>query len=118
MAKTWAKELGLKGIRVNAVAPGFIATPILKDMPEKVIKMPEEKVLLRRLGQPEEMANVYAFLASDEASYVTGVVIEASGASCSDQARRRRHDGRHPAAAVRSIGVRPTGRLGPARPAG
>ena len=79
MAKTWAKELGPKGIRVNAVAPGFIATPILKDMPEKVIKMMEEKVPLRRLGQPEEMANVYAFLASDEASYVTGVVIEASG---------------------------------------
>jgi 3-oxoacyl-[acyl-carrier protein] reductase len=79
MAKTWAKELGPKGVRVNAVAPGFIATPILKNMPEKVIRMMEEKVPLRRLGKPEEMANVYAFLASDEASYVTGVVIEASG---------------------------------------
>jgi 3-oxoacyl-[acyl-carrier protein] reductase len=79
MAKTWARELGPKGIRVNAVAPGFIATPILSSMPEKVIKMMEEKVPLRRLGKPEEIANAYAWLASDEASYVTGVVIEVSG---------------------------------------
>jgi len=79
MAKTWAKELGPKGIRVNAVAPGFVATPILASMPEKVIKMMEEKVPLRRLGKPEEIANAYAWLASDEASYVNGVVIEVSG---------------------------------------
>ena len=79
MAKTWAKELGPKGIRANAVAPGFIATPILSSMPEKVIKMMEEKVPLRRLGKPEEIANAYAWLASDEASYVNGVVIEVSG---------------------------------------
>jgi 3-oxoacyl-[acyl-carrier protein] reductase len=79
MAKTWAKELGPKGIRANAVAPGFIATPILSSMPEKVIKMMEEKVPLRRLGRPEEIANAYAWLASDEASYVNGVVIEVSG---------------------------------------
>ena len=79
MAKTWAKELGPKGIRVNAVAPGFVATPILSSMPEKVIKMMEEKVPLRRLGKPEEIANAYAWLASDEASYVNGVVIEVSG---------------------------------------
>jgi 3-oxoacyl-[acyl-carrier protein] reductase len=79
MAKTWAKELGPKGIRANAVAPGFVATPILASMPEKVIKMMEEKVPMRRLGKPEEIADVYAWLASDEASYVNGVVIEVSG---------------------------------------
>jgi 3-oxoacyl-[acyl-carrier protein] reductase len=79
MAKTWAKELGPKGIRVNVVAPGFVATPILASMPEKVIKMMEEKVPLRRLGKPEELANAYAWLASDEASYVNGAVLEVSG---------------------------------------
>lgn len=79
MAKTWAKELGKKGIRANAVCPGFIATPILDSMPEKVIKAMEEKVPMKRLGRPEEIANVYAFLASDEASYINGAVIEVSG---------------------------------------
>ncbi|MBP2642044.1 MAG: 3-oxoacyl-[acyl-carrier-protein] reductase [Firmicutes bacterium] len=79
MMKCWAKELGRKGIRTAAVCPGFIDTPILAPMPEKVIKAMEEKVPLGRLGKPEEIANVYAFLASDEASYVTGVVIEVGG---------------------------------------
>ncbi|MBT9462572.1 3-oxoacyl-ACP reductase FabG [Hydrogenophaga sp.] len=77
--KTWSRELGPKGIRVNAVAPGFIVTPILSTIPEKVIAEMEHRVPLRRLGQPEEIANVYAFLASDEASYVNGAVIEVSG---------------------------------------
>ncbi len=77
--KTWAKELGPKGVRVNAVCPGFIATNILSSMPEKVIAAMEEKVALRRLGKPEEIANVYAFLASDEASYINGTAIEVSG---------------------------------------
>jgi 3-oxoacyl-[acyl-carrier protein] reductase len=77
--KTWSRELGPKGIRVNAVAPGFIATPILGTIPEKVISDMEQRVPLRRLGQPEEIANVYAFLASDEASYINGAVIEVSG---------------------------------------
>jgi len=77
--KTWSRELGPKGVRVNAVAPGFIATPILSTIPEKVIKEMEHRVPLRRLGQPEEIANVYAFLASDEASYINGAVIEVSG---------------------------------------
>jgi 3-oxoacyl-[acyl-carrier protein] reductase len=77
--KTWSRELGPKGIRVNAVAPGFIATPILASMPESVLKEMEARVPLKRLGQPEEIANVYAFLASDEASYVNGSVIEVSG---------------------------------------
>ncbi|MCB6183715.1 3-oxoacyl-ACP reductase FabG [Leeia sp. TBRC 13508] len=77
--KTWMRELGKKGVRVNAVCPGFIATQILKDMPEKVITAMEEKVPLGRLGQPEEIANIYAFLASDEASYMNGAVIEVTG---------------------------------------
>ena len=77
--KTWSRELGPKGVRVNAVAPGFISTPILQTIPEKVLKEMEEKVPLRRLGKPEEIANVYAFLASDEASYINGTVIEVSG---------------------------------------
>ncbi|KRB96266.1 3-oxoacyl-ACP synthase [Hydrogenophaga sp. Root209] len=77
--KTWSRELGPKGIRVNAVAPGFIATSILGTIPEKVITEMEHRVPLRRLGQPEEIANVYAFLASDEASYINGAVIEISG---------------------------------------
>lgn len=79
MAKTWAKELGRKGIRANAVAPGFIDTPILAPMPEKVIEAMKAKVPLGRLGTPEEIANVYAFLASDEASYVNGICVEVSG---------------------------------------
>ena len=77
--KTWARELGAKGVRVNAVAPGFIKTPILASMPEDVLKGMEARVPLKRLGQPEEIANVYAFLASDEASYVNGAVIEVCG---------------------------------------
>ena len=77
--KTWSRELGPKGIRVNAVAPGFIETPILSTVPDNVLKEMQAHVPLRRLGQPEEIANVYAFLASDEASYVNGAVIEVSG---------------------------------------
>ncbi|MFC7434505.1 3-oxoacyl-ACP reductase FabG [Hydrogenophaga bisanensis] len=77
--KTWSRELGPKGVRVNAVAPGFISTPILSTIPEKVIQEMEHRVPLRRLGKPEEIANVYAFLASDEASYINGAVLEVSG---------------------------------------
>lgn len=77
--KTWSRELGPKGVRVNAVAPGFIATPILSTIPDKVIAEMAQRVPLRRLGQPDEIANVYAFLASDEASYINGEVIEVSG---------------------------------------
>ncbi len=77
--KTWSRELGPKGIRVNAVAPGFVETPILKTVPDKVLAHMREQVPLKRLAQPEEIANVYAFLASDEASYVNGAVIEVSG---------------------------------------
>jgi 3-oxoacyl-[acyl-carrier protein] reductase len=77
--KTWSRELGPKGIRVNAVAPGFVETPILSTIPDKVLQHMREQVPLHRLGRPEEVANVYAFLASDEASYVNGAVIEVSG---------------------------------------
>jgi 3-oxoacyl-[acyl-carrier protein] reductase len=77
--KTWARELGAKGIRVNAVCPGFIATEMVRAMPENILKDIERRSWLGRLGTPEEMANVYLFLASDEASYVNGVALEASG---------------------------------------
>jgi len=79
MAKTWARELGRKGIRSNAVCPGFVATSILATIPEKVIKALEEKVPMGRLGLPEDIANTFAFLASDDASYINGAVIEVSG---------------------------------------
>ena len=79
MVKTWARELGRKGIRANAICPGFVETPILKTMPQKVVQMIEDKVPLGRLGRPEEIANTYAWLASDEASYINGAVIEVSG---------------------------------------
>jgi len=79
MVKTWARELGRKGIRANAICPGFVETPILRSMPEKVIKMIEDRVPLGRLAKPEEIANTYAWLASDEASYINGAVIEVSG---------------------------------------
>ena len=78
--KTWSRELGPKGIRVNAVAPGFIETPMLATIPEKVLEqMREEVPLQHRLGKAEEVASVYAFLASDDASYVNGAVLEVCG---------------------------------------
>ena len=79
MAKTWARELGRKGIRANAVCPGFVETTILKSIPEKVMQAMIDRVPLGRLAKPEEIANTYAFLASDEASYINGAVIEVSG---------------------------------------
>ncbi len=79
MTKTWAKELGRKGIRANAVCPGFVGTTILNSMPERVLRAMEEKVPLGRLGKPEEIADAFAFLASDEASYINGIVLEVGG---------------------------------------
>lgn len=79
MTKTWAKELGKKGVRSNAVAPGFIATPMVKKMPDKVIDMMKSKAPLGRLGEPEDIADAYAFLASDEAKFITGAVLEVTG---------------------------------------
>ncbi|WP_409273392.1 3-oxoacyl-ACP reductase FabG [Neobacillus sp. SCS-31] len=79
MTKTWAKELGRFGIRVNAVAPGFIMTPMVEKMPEKVLEMMKGKSPLGVLGQPEDIANAYTFLASDEARYITGTVLSVDG---------------------------------------
>ncbi len=77
--KTWSRELGPKGVRVNAVAPGFVATPILSTIPDKVLQEMIDRVPLKRLGQPEDIANVYAFLASDDAAYIDGAMLEVSG---------------------------------------
>jgi 3-oxoacyl-[acyl-carrier protein] reductase len=79
MTKVWARELGRKGITVNAVAPGFIATEMIESIPESVTKSMKEKIPANRLGTPEEVANVYLFLASDEASYVNGTVVSVDG---------------------------------------
>jgi len=79
MTKTLGKELGRKGITVNAVAPGFIATEMVKKMPENVLKAMEDKVPVGRLGLPEEIASAYLFLASDEAAYINGAVISVDG---------------------------------------
>ena len=77
--KTWARELGPKGIWVNAICPGFVATEMVKAMPENILQDIERRSWLGRLGTPEEIANVYLFLASNEASFINGVALEASG---------------------------------------
>lgn len=81
MTKTWAKEFARKGakIRVNAVAPGFTRTPMTDKVPEKIIEALEAKIPLKRMGFPEEIANTYLFLISDESSYITGQVIGVDG---------------------------------------
>lgn len=79
MTKSWAKELGRKKIRVVAVAPGFIMTPMVLKMPDNVLDMMKGKAPLGRLGTPEDIANAYAFLASDEASFITGCVLSIDG---------------------------------------
>jgi 3-oxoacyl-[acyl-carrier protein] reductase len=79
MTKTWAKELGRKGIRANAICPGFIGTTILNSMPDRVLRAMEERVPMGRLGRPEEIADAFAFLASDEASYINGAILEVGG---------------------------------------
>ena len=79
MTKTLARELGRKGITVNAVAPGFIATEMVAAMPENVIEAMKAKIPLARLGEPAEIANVYAFLSSDEAAYINGHTLSVDG---------------------------------------
>ncbi|MDY6894865.1 MAG: 3-oxoacyl-[acyl-carrier-protein] reductase [Thermotogota bacterium] len=81
MTYTWAKEFARKGanIRVNAVAPGFIKTPMTEKIPEKVLENIKSKITLGRMGEPEEVANAVLFLASDEASYVTGHILDVNG---------------------------------------
>ncbi|WP_337864824.1 3-oxoacyl-ACP reductase FabG [Ignavibacterium sp.] len=79
MTKVWARELGRKGINVNAVAPGFIATEMVATVPEKVLEMLKEKTPLGKLGDPEDIANAYLFLSSDEAKFITGAVLSVDG---------------------------------------
>ncbi|ETI67793.1 3-oxoacyl-ACP reductase FabG [Neobacillus vireti] len=79
MTKTWAKELGRKGINVNAVAPGFIETGMTAKVPEKVMAQMLQMVPLARLGKPKDIANAYLFLASDESNYVNGTVLLVDG---------------------------------------
>ena len=79
MTKTLAKELGKKGIRVNAVAPGFIHTPMTAKVPEKVLEMMKEKTPLKRLGEPRDVAYTLLFLASDEGNFINGAVIPVDG---------------------------------------
>ena len=79
MTRTWARELGKYKIRVNAVAPGFIATAMVKAMPEKVLESMVAHTPIGRMGTPEDIANAYAWLASDQASFVHGAVISVDG---------------------------------------
>jgi 3-oxoacyl-[acyl-carrier protein] reductase len=79
MTKVWARELGRHNIRVNAIAPGFISTEMVASMPEDILAGMKERTPLRRLGQPRDIANAYLFLASDEASFITGAVLRVDG---------------------------------------
>ncbi|MDT8336305.1 MAG: 3-oxoacyl-ACP reductase FabG [Candidatus Izemoplasmatales bacterium] len=81
LTKTWAKEFARKGVpvRVNAIAPGYVMTDILKTVPQDLLDQFAELTMLKRLGQPEEIAKVALFLASDDASYITGQTIQADG---------------------------------------
>jgi len=79
MTKVWARELGRAGIRVNAVAPGFTATEMITAMPENILAGMKARTPLGRLGDPRDIANAYLFLASDEASFITGEVLRVDG---------------------------------------
>lgn len=81
MTKGWAKEFARKGaqVRANCVAPGFVATPMTADLPEKVLEMMKSKTPLGRMGTPEDITNGVEFLASDKASFITGQVLKIDG---------------------------------------
>jgi len=79
MTKVWAREMGKYNVRVNAVAPGFILTEMVKKMPEKVLETMRSKTPLGRLGEPRDVANLYLWLSSDEASYIHGATISIDG---------------------------------------
>jgi len=79
LTKVWARELGPRGITVNAVAPGFIGTEMVRQMPEQILKTMVERTPVRRLGEPRDVANAYLFLASDEASFINGAVLSVDG---------------------------------------
>jgi 3-oxoacyl-[acyl-carrier protein] reductase len=80
MTKSLAKEVGKYQITVNAVAPGFIATEMVDTIPEKILQMMKDKTPLQRMGKPEDIANAYAFLASEEANFISGTVLSVDGA--------------------------------------
>ena len=79
MTRVWARELGPRGITVNAVAPGFIATEMVRTMPEKLLASLVERTPVRRMGTPRDVAVAYLFLASDEASFINGAVLGVDG---------------------------------------
>jgi 3-oxoacyl-[acyl-carrier protein] reductase len=79
MTRVWARELGPRGITANAVAPGFIDTEMVRSVPEKVVAQVRARIPAGRLGRPEEVANVYLFLASDLASFINGAVVGVDG---------------------------------------
>ena len=79
MTKTWARELGRKGITVNAVAPGFIDTGMLNTVPENILDNIKQRTPLGRLGTPEDIAKAYLFLASDDAAFITGITLSVDG---------------------------------------
>jgi 3-oxoacyl-[acyl-carrier protein] reductase len=79
MTKVWARELGRKGIRVNAVAPGFIETRLTAGIPDKVVEKLLERIAMGHFGKPEDIANAFLWLASDESAYVSGQVIGVDG---------------------------------------
>ncbi len=79
MTKVWARELGRYNIRVNAVAPGFVSTEILRDMPEKILDGMRQRTPLGRLGTPEDIAEAYLWFASDRAAFITGAVLSVDG---------------------------------------
>ncbi len=79
MTKVWARELGKRGITANAVAPGFIATDMTRNMPDKVLAAMVERTPVARMGEPRDIANAYLFLASEEASFINGTVLSVDG---------------------------------------
>jgi 3-oxoacyl-[acyl-carrier protein] reductase len=79
LTKSWAKEFGPKGIRVNAIAPGFIETDMTSTVPKKVLDIMKEKTPLKKLGKPEDIASAYLFLASDDADFINGAVLSVDG---------------------------------------
>jgi 3-oxoacyl-[acyl-carrier protein] reductase len=79
MTRVWARELGPKGITVNAVAPGFIGTEMVRQMPEQILATMVERTPVRRLGEPRDVALAYLYLASDDAAFVNGAVLSVDG---------------------------------------
>ena len=81
MCKSFAKEFSRKGaqVRVNVIAPGYILTDMVRSVREDLLEKFASQTMLKRLGEPKEIANVVAFISSDEASYITGAVIDVNG---------------------------------------